>query len=197
MKLLKIVGIAALALVALVVVVSFFLPKTYHVERTVSIAAPASQVHRLTSDLAKGWPQWEPWSEVDDTIQTTYGDVTSGVGASQIWTGTSGSGELTLTHCDENTGVEYDMSFDEGEYPSTGKIVYTSTATGTDVTWVMDGEATGVLGKYFGLMMDRMVGPMFEQGLDNLKAAVEALPPVETTPEEGVEDTAEPPGEAA
>ncbi len=184
MKVLKILGIGVLGLVVLVVVVSFFLPKTYHVERTVSIAAPASQVHRLTSDLVNGWPQWEPWSEADDSIVTTYGEVTSGVGASQSWVSKSGNGELTVVLCDENTGVEYDMSLNDGEYAAKGKLVYTSTDSGTDVTWAMDGDVSGILGKYFGVLMDGMAGPMFEQGLDRLKTTAEALQPLEEAPVE-------------
>ena len=191
MKALKILGIGVLSLILLVVVVSFFLPKTYHLERTVSVAAPAAQVHRLTSDLVNGWPQWEPWSEIDDSIVTTYGDVTSGVGASQSWTGKDGTGELTLTACDLTGGVAYDMSFNEGQYFSTGELTYTATATGTNVTWAMDGDMSGIMGKYMGLMMDRMVGPMFEQGLDSLKTAAEALPPIEEDVPEEAEETAE------
>ncbi len=192
MKVLKILGIGLAAIIVLVVGISFFLPKTYHVERTVSIDAPPAQVHRLTSDLRNGWPQWEPWSEADDSIVTTYGDVTAGVGASQSWTSNRGTGALTLTVCDVAVGVEYDMSFNVDQYISNGKLSYTPTATGTDVTWEMDGDMSGVTGKYFGLMMDSMVGPMFEQGLDNLKDAAEALPAMEeeTAPEEGAEEAA-------
>lgn len=197
MKVLKILGIGLLVIIVLVVGISFFLPKTYHVERMVSIDAPAAQIHRLTSDLQNGWPQWEPWSEVDDSIETTYGDVVAGVGASQSWTSKDGAGTLTFTACDVASGVEYDMAFNVDQYLSTGKLRYTPTATGTDVTWEMDGDVSGVIGKYFGLMMDSMVGAMFEKGLDNLKATAEALPPMEeeAAPEEDAEEAAE--GEAA
>ncbi len=91
-----------------------------------------------------------------------------------------------MTVCDVAVGVEYDMSFNVDQYISNGKLSYTPTATGTDVTWEMDGGVSGGVGKYFGVMMDSMVGPMFEKGLDNLKAAAEALPAMEeeTVPEE-------------
>ena len=178
MKVLKILGIGLLVIIVLVVGISFFLPKTYHIERTVSIDAPAAQVHRLTSDLQNGWPQWEPWSEMDESIETTYGDIVAGVGATQAWTGKDGDGTLAFTVCDVAAGIEYDMTFNVDQYISTGKLSYTPTATVTDVTWEMDGGVSGVIGKYFGYMMDSMVGPMFETGLDNLKVAVEALPPI-------------------
>ncbi len=186
MKVLKVLGIGMAVILLLVVGVSFFLPNTYHIERTVSIDAPAAQVHRLTSDFQNGWPLWEPWGEVDDSIQTTYGDVVAGVGAIQHWTSKDGNGTLTITASDVASGIEYDMAFNVDQYISKGKLGYTSTATGTDVTWEMDGDVSGVIGKYFGYMLDSTVGPMFEKGLGNLKTAVEALPPVEedAAPEE-------------
>lgn len=192
MKVLKIFGVGLAVIIVLVVGISFFLPKTYHVERTVSIDASPAQVHGLTSDLQNGWPQWEPWGEADDTIVTTYGDLTAGVGASQAWSNKDGAGSLTLTMCDVAVGVEYDMAFNAGQYVSKGKLSYTPTAGGTDVTWEMEGAVSGVMGKYFGFMMDSLVGPMFERGLDNLKAAAEALPTMdeETASEEGAEDEA-------
>jgi hypothetical protein len=165
-----------LVVIVLVVGISFFLPSTYHIERTVSIDAPAEQVHRLTSDFRNGWPQWEPWAETDDSIETTYGDVVAGVGATQFWTSRDGHGMLTITACDVTRGVEYDMAFNVDQYISKGKLSYTSTASGTDVTWEMDGDVSGVIGKYFGYMMDSTVGPMFEKGLANLKTAVERTP---------------------
>jgi hypothetical protein len=177
MKVLKILGIGIALIVLLFVGISFFLPDTYHVERTVSIDSPAEQVHRLTSDLQNGWAQWEPWSEADDSVETTYGDVVAGVGAHQFWSSKDGNGTLTFTVCDVTQGIEYDMAFNVDQYLSKGKLRYTATATGTDVTWEMEGGVSGVSGKYFGYMMDSMVGPMFERGLTNLKTAVEALPP--------------------
>ena len=191
MKILKIFGIGIVGLIALVIVISFFLPKSYHVERTVSIGAPAAQVHRLTSDLQDGWPQWEPFSKADESVQTTYGAITSGVGASQAWTSDSGNGELTFTACDVSNGVEYDMAFNVDQYLSTASLTYNTTATGTDVTWAMDGEVSGIVGKYFGVLMDGMVGPMFETGLNDLKTAAEALPSLEAAPAEILEEVVE------
>jgi len=179
MMVIEVYGIEIGVIIVLFVGVSFFLPNTYHVEHTFSIDAPAAQVHRLTSDLQNGWPQWEPWGDADDSIETTYGDVVAGVGARQFWTSKDGSGTLTFTMCDVSSGIEYDMAFNIDKYISKGKLIYTATATGTEVTWQMDGDVSGVSGKYFGYMMDSMVGPMFEKGLSKLKAATEALPPME------------------
>jgi len=184
MTILKWILIVIAVLVALFVMVSFFLPKSYHVQRSVVVDADAEQIHTLVGELRK-WPEWNPWIELDPTIVTTLGDVTSGVGAHQSWVGESGSGELKFTRCDAASGVTYDMSFDEGKYLSTGSIDYESTAGGTRVTWTMDGKNEGIIGRYFGMAMDSMVGTQYEKGLATLKTLAEQLP--EPT-EEPVED---------
>jgi len=44
----------------------------------------------------------------------------------------------------------------------------------TLVTWRMKGDMnTPVVGAYFALMMDSMVGPMFDRGLEKLENQVE------------------------
>ncbi len=158
--------------VALVTLVGLFLPKTFHVERTVVIDAPPADIHAFTGDL-RMWEEWTPWIENDPTIEITYGSTTTGEGASQSWVGDSGDGELTFTRCDEASGVAYDMAFDQGRYPSTGALVYAPDGGSTRVTWTMDGANVGITGRWMGLLMDSFIGPMFEQGLDKLKMVVE------------------------
>lgn len=174
-KFLKWAVIALVVLFGGIFVVGLMLPAAYSVERTVSISAPPEKVHLMVGDLTQ-WQEWTPWLEADPTIETTFGETTSGVGASQTWEGESGSGELTFTSSDEQSGVAYDMAFDEGTYESVGTIRYTPSSEGTTVTWTMEGEMNGVAARYMGLAMNSMVGPMFEQGLTKLKARVEAMP---------------------
>ena len=46
--------------------------------------------------------------------------------------------------------------------------------SGTRVTWTNEGDmGANPVNRYFGLMMDSMVGPDFEAGLKNLKALAE------------------------
>jgi len=48
------------------------------------------------------------------------------------------------------------------------------TDDGSRVTWGFDTEFRGnLIGRYFGLMMDRWIGAEYERGLENLKQLVE------------------------
>jgi hypothetical protein len=179
MKIVKWLAIIIVVLVVVFILIGFTLPKNYNVERSVVIRAEPAAIHTLVGEL-RAWDRWTPWQEADPTIVTTFGETTTGVGASQSWTGESGSGELTFTQCSPETGVVYDMSFDEGNYVSIGALDYRVEDGGTEVTWRMAGEmGANPISRYFGAMMDAMIGPMFEQGLARLKTEAEALPPME------------------
>jgi hypothetical protein len=170
-KLLTALGIFILVFV----VVGALLPREYRVSRAVVVKADAAKVHALTNDL-KRWDEWAPWKEGDPTIVTTFGATTMGVGASQSWTGKDGNGRLTLTKSDPATGIAYDMVFMDGdkEMPAKSWMSYTPVDGGTRVEWGMDGSMDmAVVGGYFAMMADMMIGGMFQSGLDKLKARAE------------------------
>jgi len=174
MLILKILGIVLASLVAVFVIGGLVLPSGYHVERSVVIEAPTDAVHAYVGELRQ-WDAWTPWKEIDPTIEVSFGDRTTGVGAHQSWTGESGSGELTFTVCSLDQGVSYDMSFDEGKYLSVGSLRYEAVDGGTQVVWIMDGDSgKNLAARWFGAFMDQMVGKDFEKGLSNLKQVVEA-----------------------
>ena len=154
--------------------VGLFLPTSYTVERSIVIDAPPSRIHKYVGDL-KNWDAWEPWKEEDPTLIVTHGEKTKGVGATQSWVGESGDGALTITRDTPTEGVEYDLLFDGGTYVCQGAIMYDPLEDGeTKVTWTMSGDmGTPVIGGYFAMMMDSMVGEMFDKGLSNLKNSVE------------------------
>ena len=174
MTLLRRILILIAALVVVLAIVPALLPSAYHVERQIEIRAAPETIHRLVGDLGE-WERWTPWLDSDPTIQTTI-TVASGPGAHQTWTGESGDGELTFTASDPRAGIAYDMSFGRGAYVSKGAIRYAPSDGTTIVTWTMDGDAGGWFGRYFAAMTDRMVGPMFEDGLASLRTEIEALP---------------------
>lgn len=172
MKILRTILSVIVILIVILVVVGLFLPTSYTVERSIVIDAPAAQIHEYVGDL-NNWDAWEPFREGDPTIVVTYGEKTKGVGATQSWVGESGDGALTFTKDSPVEGIEYDLIFDQGT--SESAIKYSPLEDGeTEVTWTMSGDmGTPVIGGYFVLMMDSMVGGMFDKGLSNLKGTVE------------------------
>jgi len=174
MKILKTLLSAIIIIIVVVVVVGLFLPTSYMVERSVVIDAPPSQIHKYVGDL-KNWDSWEPWREEDPTIVIMHGQKTKGVGASQSWVGESGDGALTFTKDSPTEGIAYDLVFDGGAYVCQSAMIYDPLEDGeTKVTWTMSGDmGTPVIGGYFAMIMDKMVGETFDKGLSNLKSTVE------------------------
>ncbi len=173
---LKRVGIGIGLATLLVIAIGFALPSSYTISRAVTINAAPARIHALVNDLER-WPDWTPWAKADPSLVVTFGDITQGVGAHQSWTGNSGGGELTITRSDPDWGVGYDMSLDDGKYKSQATLEYKRAGSATEVVWTMSGEnGNNPFTRYFGLMMDPMVGPMFEDGLNRLKLAAEKSP---------------------
>lgn len=147
----------------------------YVVERSITIDAPAEQVHPLLDDFHR-WTEWSPWEGLDPEVERTYTGAESGVGARYAWSGNrkAGAGNMEITGSSERA-VEVALEFLK-PFKSTSEVRFTLTPSGpgTDVTWQMSGEQTGmmsVLGKV--MKMDRLIGPDFEKGLARLKAVAE------------------------
>jgi uncharacterized protein YndB with AHSA1/START domain len=166
---------AVVVFILIVAAVGLFLPNYYSVKRSMVIDASPEKVHEYVGDLSK-WEKWSPWEEEDPTLVVTLGEKTSGVGASESWVSDSGDGAITITESSPSSGVKYDLLFNGGEYESEGSITYEALPEErTKVTWAMSGDmGKSVTGGYFALLMDSMVGNMFDKGLVNLKRVVES-----------------------
>ena len=166
-----------LAAIAIYCIGQFVLDGKYDVSREVTIHASPAAVHKEVGDLRE-WPNWLPFTKQDPSIQVTI-DKPTGVGAKQHWTGKNGNGELTFVADDENKGIEFDMLTDnpklsDTKYASRGSISYAKSGDDTKVTWRMTGHNTDFVGKWMALVTPAMVGPMFDQGLADLKNEVES-----------------------
>jgi hypothetical protein len=170
--LVKLVLLLIVVVVVVVVGVGYLvLDGKYDVSREAKINASPEAIHKEVGDLRE-WPHWLPFTKHDKTIKVTIEQPT-GVGANQHWTGDSGNGELTFTKSDPETGIDFDMLFDK-KFASKGSITYDKAGDETRVTWRMTGENDGLLGRWMAFATPYMIGPMFDEGLKDLKKQVEA-----------------------
>jgi uncharacterized protein YndB with AHSA1/START domain len=175
MKILKRVMFVLLAIIALLVLVALFLPSKVHVERSISIVAPAEVVFEQVNTL-KNWEYWSPWHDRDPEMALYYEGPESGEGARYLWESDHpnvGNGELTILE-----SVPYQLIVTELNFMEQGMALSTYTFTdddmGTTLTWSMDADmGWNPVSRYFGLFMDRFIGPDFEHGLANIKMLIE------------------------
>lgn len=161
-------------LLLIVVLVGVVLPSRYEVRRTVHIQAPPDKVYDLVVDTRR-WKDWTVWNRRDPEMRVSYSGPPFGMGAKWSWDSKKeGRGNMEFTHVEPNRRVDYKLGFPDLNMNSTGSLVLSAAGDGTDVAWVHTGDTgSNPLKHYLAVAMDRMVGPDFEQGLANLKAAAE------------------------
>jgi hypothetical protein len=82
---------------------------------------------------------------------------------------------LMIDRTDDEKGVWYTLDFESGKYVSEGAITIEPQGEAVKVTWHNGGHlGYNPVNRYFGLLMDKMMGPDFEKGLSNLKLIAEA-----------------------
>lgn len=176
MKVLKKVILAVLLIPIVLVVVSLFLPSTYRIERRVTINAKPGAVFPHLNTL-KRWPEWIVWTATKyPDMKVSFTGPESGMGASYSWEGkSSGRGTLKITRSEPDKSISYDLDFENGKYVSKGSITLEPTGESVSVTWSNEGNlGWNPVSRFFGLFMDKMMGPDFEEGLRNLQKKVEA-----------------------
>ncbi len=175
-----------LVLIVIVMIAVFISsqPKTFRVERSVTVAAPAAAAFALVNDFHQ-WPAWSPWEKVDPNTKRTYGGSPTGVGATYAWEGNRkvGSGRMEITESRPNELVRLTIEF----------IVPMKAKNTIDFTFKQEGDQTVITQAMYGdcnfmakamhlvMSMDKMVGKPFEQGLADIKNIAEegrvAVPP--------------------
>lgn len=169
-KLLVVVG----AVILLFVVTSFFIPNDYSVERKVNINAQPSEIYPYVVDLRE-WQKWGVWFKRDPNMKLDYSGPDRAIGMRSEWKSeTEGNGEMEITQLEHNKRVLYRLYFPEFDMGSSGVVEIESTDNGSTVIWRDEGSVdNNPINKLFVLMMDSMIGPDFEMGLENLKVLVE------------------------
>lgn len=170
--LLKILGGLAV-LVLLLVLVAFAFPRQYRIERSLVINAKPEAVLAQVADLS-AWKNWGAWQERDPGMKLSYSPKTTGVGAWSAWESKSeGNGKMTITE-QTATKVTYGLEFPDMGTQSIGSIELQPQTGSIRVVWTDAGDlGMNPLNRWFGLFLDKLIGPDFEKGLANLKRLVE------------------------
>ncbi|GGD68536.1 SRPBCC family protein [Lacimicrobium alkaliphilum] len=164
-----------LLLLLILVGIGFVLPSEFRVQRDIVIEATPQQVYARLEDLRK-WQDWGVWFKRDPDMQLRYEGPDSGIGMRSVWqSDAEGSGQMEIIAAEPNKRLVYSLYFPEYEMGSTGEFILTEQDGGTKVTWQDYGDVgPNPFMHYMALMMDSMIGPDFETGLENLKTLVES-----------------------
>lgn len=174
--------IGSAGLVLAVVAIGFLLPGSARFERSIVIERPVATVFTVL-DGFRHFEAWSPWAGLDPAMKKGIEGPISGVGARYVWTSDvqsvgSGSQEIIESVPYQRIGVR--LAFSGMDSQNTAQFELTPEDGGTRVVWRHEAMfGSSLIGRYFGLMLDRMVGPDYERGLAQLKAHVETLSEVD------------------
>lgn len=173
---LKIIGIIIAVLIAGILILAAMKPDTFRIERKATIKAPPEKIFGILNDF-KQWSVWSPWEKKDPAMKRNFGAVTAGKGETYTWEGNKevGQGGMEITDATPPNKLTIALNFIKPfEASNTVNFALTPAADGTEVAWSMEGKCNFIskIMQVF-VSMDKMVGPDFEAGLANLKAAAE------------------------
>ena len=177
MKVIWKIFLVFIGLVLLLSVVSFFLPEKIHIERVVKIEAPARIVFNQVNDLYC-WDKWSIWNQIDPEMKTEYINGGVGQGAGYRWSSKNrqvGDGKLVITRSLSHDSIVISMDFMEAGL-ATSYFLFQEENAATTVTWAFDTRlGNNPLARWMGLFFDKMLGPDFEKGLNNLDALCKSV----------------------
>ena len=179
MKILKYLLYVLLALVVIGVILGLVGPKTYEVSRSKVIAASSEQIWPYVTSFPKT-KAWSPWVRMDTTMTAEYSGEEGTVGSKMSWKSKKmGGGEQTITALEPYKSADSELKFMQpwGEGHATSSVQLMDTVGGTKVTWGIKGE-NGFVNRALSALFnaDKMMGPVFEQGLHNLDSVMATVP---------------------
>jgi len=174
MKFFKGLVLVLIGLLVLFLLIGIFLPSQYRVERQVTINAPIDSVFNNALDLNTVL-LWNPWTALDSAAVNTVTGTGNDIGDTWKWDGEIvGIGQMTNMEIDTNKSIIRKLEFTQPEMAASTIIwKFSEAQDGVRAVWINEGEAEYPMGRYFGLMMDSMLGSDFEKGLASLKALTE------------------------
>jgi len=173
MKFVKGLLYTLVALVALFLIVAIFLPKESKMEFTIDINAPADIVFTQVNSL-QNWEHWSPFTENMVNMKSTYKGPTEGVGNQHIWKSDKENGEMKIVVSESNKHIETALDFYENGQGK-GYWNFAENNGQTHVVWgfIVD-DLDYPVARWVGLFFDKMMAPIFNKGLNNLKSYCES-----------------------
>lgn len=172
------IAIVAAVVVAIVLALAAAKPRTFRVERTVTIGAPPEAIYPHIEDFRR-WTAWSPFEKLDANLQRTYGGAPRGKGATYAWQGKkAGAGEMEITEATPSSRIVIRLDFEKPfQCRNTAEFTLEPRGASTRVTWAMFGP-TFFIGRVISVFfdMDKICGKDFEAGLETLKTLAERQP---------------------
>ena len=181
MKFLKAVIIIILVIIAIPMVIALFAPKSYAVEREVTINKPTPEVFEYLKHL-KNQDDYSPWATRDPNMKREFRGTDGTVGFVAAWDSEHkevGKGEQEIKKITEGRRIDFELRFYK-PFEATEPAYLITESTGeeqTRVKWGFSGKMKYPMNFMLVFMdMEEMIGKDLESGLSKMKTVLESRP---------------------
>ncbi|MFK7774889.1 MAG: SRPBCC family protein [Saprospiraceae bacterium] len=175
MRILQNIFFGIIALTATMVIVSFFLPEKYTVEKSIHINAPVDIVFQQINDL-KNWKDWSYFANLDPTWKTDFGNWTFGKDAALRWESEKlGNGQLKIIESIPNKKILVHFDYDESGKGGDALYFFKRENDGTTATFRLEFPVPLTpQDKFENIFFEKENSePQFEYSLKHLKGVSE------------------------
>lgn len=168
-------GLIVLAMIFMLF--SLFIPSTVKVTRVAEVYAPKEKVYEIISDV-NNWMKWMPWSSADSlfTIQTNA--AANKINSSYSWVvknAPSKGGKITIKELLPDEVVTENELSGYNTSPGSIKLYTDPKANFVLVEWKIKVKLKWYpWAKLKGIVLDKIYGPVLEDGLERLKTYCES-----------------------
>ena len=180
---------------ALLLIIPIFTQKDYAIEREIIIEKSVADVFDYIVFL-KNQDHFSVWAKRDPKMKKTFTGVDGQVGFVSSWDSEDehvGQGEQEIKKIVKNQRIDTELRFKKPFEATDNAYMITEmiTANTTKVRWGFEGRMDYPMNIMLLFMnMEEMLGQDLQQGLDQLKSVLEAMPSVEKNHEEHEDDQA-------
>lgn len=168
---------ATLISIALLFIISFFLPSKMVVDRSVTINAPIEEVFKQVNDF-KNWDNWSPWHQMDTSMEITYFGKESGLGSGYEWSSTNekiGSGKAEIINSVANDSIVVKLYLKDS--PALNRFKLSQTDSGIVLSWCYTSEiGYNPFARFTVSIAEGIVAKKIDYGLQLLKENLKTTP---------------------
>jgi len=162
--------------VLLLILIGIAMPSRVHIEREQMIDAHPATVFALLNDFRQ-MEKWSPKAEEDPNARIEFAGPPRGVGASIAWSGQIvGQGRQFITASNPFDSITTVVDLGDGN-EATVSFALEKIDDMTRVVWSWERDyGWNLAGRFFGIMLNSIIGEDYEQGLANLDDLAARLP---------------------
>ncbi|OSZ76893.1 hypothetical protein CAP36_10685 [Chitinophagaceae bacterium IBVUCB2] len=164
------------SLIALFLIIAFFTPREFSVEKQITISKAKQEVFNYLK-LLKNQEYYSIWVMKDPNIKLVYTGNDGTVGATSAWTSDDknvGVGEQEIKKITDGESMEVEIRFKK-PFQATNNAVTTVSSAGNGQTTVSNlfyGKSKFPM-NFSNLFMGKLVGKDMQKNLENLKVILE------------------------